>query len=85
MRHKIIRLPDKVAGTAGQRPAKSGSSRPAASKPTATAPVEPAPSRPPADRSDMADNSITLVGNVTRDPELRFTTPASPRRASGSP
>ena len=22
----------------------------------------------------MADNSITLVGNLTRDPELRFTT-----------
>jgi len=52
MRHKIIRLPDKVAGTRrASAPAKSGSSRPAASKPTATAPVEPAPSRPPADRS----------------------------------
>jgi single-strand DNA-binding protein len=22
----------------------------------------------------MADNSVTLVGNITRDPELRFTT-----------
>ena len=22
----------------------------------------------------MADNSVTLVGNLTRDPELRFTT-----------
>jgi len=44
MRHKIIRLPDKVAGTRrASAPAKSGSSRPAASKPTATAPVEPAP------------------------------------------
>jgi single-strand DNA-binding protein len=25
----------------------------------------------------MADNSVTLVGNLTRDPELRFTTVAS--------
>ena len=26
----------------------------------------------------MADNSVTLVGNVTRDPELRFTNTGQP-------
>jgi len=31
----------------------------------------------------MADNSITLVGNVTRDPELRFTNSGQPTASFG--
>ena len=51
LRHKVIRMPDKVAG------------RRAA-----------APPRPAAGRAEMANgNAVTLVGNITRDPELRFT------------
>ena len=33
----------------------------------------------------MADNTITLVGNLTRDPELRFTTPVAALHRSVSP
>lgn len=31
----------------------------------------------------MADNSITLIGNLTRDPELRFTTGGRPHASFG--
>ena len=33
----------------------------------------------------MADNTVTLVGNLTRDPELRFTPAARPSPPSASP
>ena len=33
----------------------------------------------------MPDNSVTLVGNATRDPELRFTTGARRSPLSASP
>ena len=33
----------------------------------------------------MADNTVTLVGNITRDPEMRYTSGgAGERSASGS-
>ena len=52
LRHKVIRLPDKVAG------------RRAAA----------AASAPQRGGLTMANgNVVTLVGNITRDPELRFT------------
>ncbi len=59
MRHKIIRVPEKVAGRAAQA---SASRRAAARR------------RAGRRKKDMANgNNITLVGNITRDPELRFT------------
>ena len=60
IRHKIIRLPDKVAG----RSAATGSRG------------QPPGGREQRERSvrQMAyDNTVTIVGNLTRDPELRFT------------
>ena len=63
IRHKVIRLPDQVAGRAtGERgPRGDGEpgrlSRPARQK----------------ERTMPTDNAVVLVGNVTRDPELRFT------------
>ena len=33
----------------------------------------------------MADSTVTIVGNITRDPEIRYTAVGPPRRPSGSP
>ena len=57
VRHKLIRLPDPEAARRGLL----GAGRPGRA-PGSTQEEQP-----------MADNTVTLVGNVTRDPELRFT------------
>ena len=33
----------------------------------------------------MADNSITIVGDLTRDPEIRYTSSGQANAASASP
>ena len=58
VRHKVVRLPDKSGG--GRRRRRLGGEL--TSDERGTRGVEMA-----------TDNSVTLVGNVTRDPELRFT------------
>jgi len=66
-------------------PTRCSGTRPCASR-TRWPAVVPQPPPPPSGRPDMAPgNAITLVGNVTRDPELRFTTPARPPPASAWP
>ena len=83
LRHKVVRLPEK-ATEAGRRRVdrwpdpdwrRGGRAGRAAG-------VDPSDGRG-ARRSTMPDNSVTLVGNVTRDPELRFTNTGQPTASFG--
>ena len=67
VRHKLIRLPDDEAARRGLLEAGRAGRRPAEHGGTTMA----------------NGNTITLVGNLTRDPELRYTTSARPRPRFG--
>ena len=68
LRHKVLRIPEQVYGKLGT-PAEQ-SQAPRASPGRAGGP-------------QMADNTVTIVGNVTRDPEIRYTAGGAGERTFG--